>query len=134
MADSTNTVVRGTVITCNGALAGGALRGWKSGPRAVLPGALTIGALCTILQMAYNEAGIIRLRFISSSLKVPTPVTASSPKKPVMERFLDWVGVHQVTDEEYIAKMKATRAKHLARIAELEEQLAADKTKALEKS
>ncbi|KAF5386664.1 hypothetical protein D9615_001564 [Tricholomella constricta] len=110
----------------SGALAGGALRGWKSGPRAILPGALTIGALCTLLQLAYNEAGIMRLRYVSG-LNVSTPVTPPPPSKSLSERFLTMFGVQQVTDEQYVEKLKATREAHLKRIAELEQQLAREK-------
>ncbi|KAF8077661.1 hypothetical protein FPV67DRAFT_1684285 [Lyophyllum atratum] len=113
----------------SGALTGGILRGWKSGPRAILPGALTIGALCTLLQLAYNEASITRLRYVSG-LNVSTPATpAAPPSKPLFERFLTLFGVQPVTDEQYVEKMKKTRDGHLKRIAELEQQLALENTK-----
>ncbi|KAH0583535.1 hypothetical protein H2248_009162 [Termitomyces sp. 'cryptogamus'] len=115
----------------SGAIAGGVLRGWKSGPRAILPGMLTIGAVCTLLQLAYNEATVSRLRYISG-LKVKAPANeapaAPAPRsKTASERFLTLIGVHQVTEEEYLEKMKATRDRHLRRIAELEQQLATEK-------
>jgi len=49
----------------SGAFTGGILRGWKSGPGAILPGALTAATVCIALQYAYNGAGIARLRYIS---------------------------------------------------------------------
>ncbi|KAG6817794.1 hypothetical protein H0H87_003202 [Tephrocybe sp. NHM501043] len=115
----------------SGALAGGALRGWKSGPRAILPGALTISAACTLLQILYNEASISRLRYISG-LKNKSPAVeapAAPPIKPTLERFLSFIGVRQVTDQQYIDKMKATRDMHLKRIAELEQQIAVENAK-----
>ncbi|KAG6861542.1 hypothetical protein C0995_015275 [Termitomyces sp. Mi166 len=115
----------------SGAIAGGALRGWKSGPRAILPGMLTIGAVCTLLQLVYNEASVSRLRYISGlKVKAPAneaPATPAIRTKTASERFLTLIGIHQVTEEEYLEKMKATRDSHLRRIAELEQQLAAEK-------
>ncbi|KAG6809977.1 hypothetical protein H0H92_013826 [Tricholoma furcatifolium] len=114
----------------SGAITGGALRGWRSGPRAILPGALTIGAVCTLLQLAYNEASIRRVRYISS-LKVDFPAD-EAPKetpasRPLADRIFGMLGVHQVTDKEYLEKMKAKRDGYLQRIAELEKQLAEEK-------
>lgn len=113
----------------SGALTGGILRGWKSGTRAFLPGALTIGALCTLLQLAYNEVGITRLRYISGLKDSASARPSAPPSKPLTERFLSLLGVKQVTDEQHIAKLKATRDGHLKRIAELEQQLATEKAK-----
>ncbi|KAG5642877.1 hypothetical protein DXG03_001919 [Asterophora parasitica] len=111
----------------SGALAGGALRGWKAGPRAILPGALTIGAACTLLQLAFNEAAITRVKYISG-LSVSAPVKpATPPSKPLFERFLGMFGLQPVTDEQYVEKLKATRDGHLKRIAELEQQIETEK-------
>ncbi|GLB34659.1 hypothetical protein LshimejAT787_0202240 [Lyophyllum shimeji] len=114
----------------SGALTGGVLRGWKSGRKAVVPGALTVGALCTLLQLAYNEAGVIRLRYISGLNEPARATSSTSPSKSLGERFLGLFGVRQVTDEQYLVKLKATRDAHLTRIAELEQQLATEKQKA----
>lgn len=113
----------------SGVLAGGILRGWKSGPRAVLPGALTAGAICTGLQLAYNELGILRLKYISRhanhshSTPPPTPTVV-----PMLERILISFGMQPISDEEYLRKLKNTRDKHLKRIEQLEQQLEAEKT------
>jgi hypothetical protein len=133
----------------SGALAGGLLRGWKcespeyrihrtwltmdapAGRRAVMPGALTIGAVCTLLQLGYNEFGILRLRYLSNlngPLSVPKesnpPVSKSSS-----ERLMSFLGMKPVTDEEYIQKLKIKRDGYLKQIAELEQKLAAENEK-----
>jgi len=114
----------------SGAIAGGALRGWKSGPRSILPGALTVGAICTLLQLAYNEAGIVRLHYVSSlnapaSMDASTEPFSSNPisKPAAWNRFLAILGIHQVTEEEYLEKLKASRASYLKHITELERKL-----------
>lgn len=102
---------------------------YAAGSRAIFPGALTIGAICTLLQVAYNEAGIVRLRYIYGlqTLKPATPI--GPPAKSLSDRFLDILGVQVVTEDEYLKKMKLTRDAHLKRIAELEQQLAVEKAK-----
>ncbi|KAG6820854.1 hypothetical protein H0H93_010681 [Arthromyces matolae] len=113
----------------SGAIAGGVLRGWKSGPRAILPGALSIGAVCTLLQLAYNEATISRLRYISGLQGKNAPehkTSEATPAKPALQRFLNLIGVTQVTEEQYLEKMKVKRDGYLKRIAELEQQLATE--------
>lgn len=100
-----------------------------AGRRAIVPGALSIGAVCTLLQLAYNEAGIIRLQYISGlnrSRTLPTPTTLSAPSLSMSDRFLALLGLKPVTDEEYIAKVKTTRDGYLKRIAELEQQVAVE--------
>ncbi|RDB22273.1 hypothetical protein Hypma_010602 [Hypsizygus marmoreus] len=114
----------------SGVLAGGALRGWKSGPRAIVPGALTIGAVCTLLQLAYNEIGITRLRYVSGlNGTLSVPKSSSPPSKSLSQRFLGLLGLQAVTDEEYLAKMKTTRDSHVKRIAELERQIQQEQVK-----
>lgn len=113
-----------------------------AGPRAILPGALTAGAFCTMLQIAYNELGVARLRYISrlnkeSSLPAPTPAPEphiSSPisqeaAKSFSEKILMTLGLQPVSDEEYLAKMKKTREMYMKRITELEAQLEIEKAK-----
>lgn len=103
----------------------------SAGRQAILPGMLFFGAACTLLQLIYNEATITRLRYISG-LKINAPpnethATPGTRSKTVSERFLNMIGIHQVTEEEYLEKMKVTRDRHLRRIEELEQQLAAEK-------
>ncbi|KAG6876464.1 hypothetical protein C0993_002854, partial [Termitomyces sp. T159_Od127] len=79
-----------------------------------------------------------RLRYISDlKVKASTNETHAKPEtrsKTMTERFLATIGIHQVTEEEYLEKMKATRDSHLKRIEELEQQLAAEKAQEKSKS
>ncbi|KIK08812.1 hypothetical protein K443DRAFT_672331 [Laccaria amethystina LaAM-08-1] len=113
----------------SGAAAGGLLRAWRSGLRSVLPGAISAAALCTILQLAYNEAAVTRLRYVSKLKETgqmpvaPTPPPPdSSERVPVAQRILTALGLIQVSDEEYFLKLKRTRAVYQKRIIELERQ------------
>lgn len=114
----------------------------SAGPRAILPGALTAGALCTILQMAYNELGVARLRYISrlneeSSLPLPATGSPSHVSPPITQKaaksfsdkILTTLGLQPVSDEEYLTKMKKTREMYIKRIVELEAQLEIEKGK-----
>ncbi|KAF9469369.1 hypothetical protein BDZ94DRAFT_1182175 [Collybia nuda] len=123
----------------SGFAAGGLLRGWKSGPKAILPGALTAGAICTLLQMAYNELGVTRLKYISrlnkedpiSKIDVPsisTPIPQGGAKS-FSEKVLTLVGLQPISDDEHLAKMKIKRETYLKRIAELEAQLEVERAK-----
>jgi hypothetical protein len=40
--------------------------GQLAGARAILPGAIVVGAASTILQCGYNELSIMRLRYVSN--------------------------------------------------------------------
>lgn len=134
----------------SGAAAGGLLRAWRctllpsflvnltnsitAGPRSILPGAVSAAALCTILQLAYNEAAVARLRYVSKlkeTGQMPVapnpPPPDSSERVPVAKRILTALGLIQVSDEEYLLKLKKTRAVYQKRIIELERQLEAER-------
>ena len=106
-----------------------------AGRRAILPGALTAGAVCTVLQLAYNELGVLRLKYISRHTKDPLvgrhlpspPPIAVVAQKPILERILVAFGMQPLSDEEYLTKLKYTRDIHLKRIKKLEQQLEAEK-------
>lgn len=123
----------------SGVLAGGLLRGWKSGRRVILPGALTAGAVCTVLQLAYNELSVLRLKYVSRHKKdsfsidrhlPPPPPVAFVPQKPILERILITFGMQPISDQEYLTKLKHTRDIHLKRIKELEQQAEAEQKRA----
>ncbi|KAF8634088.1 hypothetical protein AX15_001090 [Amanita polypyramis BW_CC] len=125
----------------SGAAAGGILRGWKSGPAAALPGSMAAATVCLVLQYAFNEAGIARLKYVSryqasvsqslptepSSLSSDQNISLTEPSPSLMERVVHAIGVRRMTDEEYLQRMKKTREHHLQRIAELEKQLEAER-------
>jgi hypothetical protein len=114
---------------------------FPAGPKAILPGALTASALCTLLQLAYNELGVSRLRYISrlkeesSMPKTPasstthSPIISSEASKSFSARILTTLGLQPLSDQEYLDKMKMTRETYLKRIAILEEQLEKEKAK-----
>ena len=122
----------------------------SGGVKGIMPGAVTASLLCTFLQVAYNELGIMRLKFISDQLKktqaqqddagktlapaTKLPETATStpeasivvvpppPSQPMSERIFAWLGFQRVSDEDYLERLKAERDGHLRRIAELEKE------------
>ncbi|GAB1520308.1 hypothetical protein RhiTH_003382 [Rhizoctonia solani] len=54
-----------------GAIAGGGLNFWRRGARAIVPGVLTAGLACTLVQVAVNELAVQRIRYVAG-----TPTTA----------------------------------------------------------
>lgn len=147
----------------SGAATGGLLRGWKctcipmslfvglkaesrciAGPKAALPGAITVGAICTLLQLGYNEFGVQRLQYISrqhapeagSHLNaIPqTGVNTKALESASAEQPLSWkakilslMGVRRMSEEEYLERLKLQRDSHLMRIRELERKLEEEK-------
>ncbi|THH30360.1 hypothetical protein EUX98_g3832 [Antrodiella citrinella] len=123
----------------SGALTGGVLNAWKRGRGGIVPGAVTASILCTFLQVAYNELGIMRLKFIQEQVQKSraeeiaaatvaaelhvahqAPLVVAPPSKPVSERIFGWFGFQRVTDEDYLLRLKTERETYLKRIAELE--------------
>ncbi|PFH51730.1 hypothetical protein AMATHDRAFT_46899 [Amanita thiersii Skay4041] len=98
----------------SGAATGAILRGWKSGPAAMLPGAITTSTICILLQYAFNEAGIARLKYLAE--QQCTPDESAS----LMERAMGSFGLRRISDEEYLETMIKQRAAHLKRIQVLE--------------
>lgn len=104
-----------------------------------MPGAMTGGILCSLLQLAFNELRVWRVRYVfrergdQSVDALPTFASqASSPKtrsaeseadkQPAWERFLFLVGMHKMTEEEHIKTLQDQRDAVLRRIAMLEEE------------
>ncbi|KAF8912109.1 hypothetical protein CPB84DRAFT_1957752 [Gymnopilus junonius] len=127
----------------SGAITGGLLRGLQASRRAVLPGMVTTGVVCTLLQYGFNELTVLRLRYISklkeenrTAVVMPhsRPRDASQvsteSSTPVLKTLLSFLGVRPMSDEEYLAKMKRTRDAYLKRIAELELQVEVEKVSA----
>lgn len=105
----------------------------------ILPGVTTASIVCTLLQLAYNEVDIARVKYVSRMLKEaqtspdvrpavsrplsppnPPSVDEVVPRKPIMERILTALGWHPVSNEEYVEKLKYKRDACLRRIAQLE--------------
>ncbi|KAJ7709751.1 hypothetical protein B0H17DRAFT_236697 [Mycena rosella] len=103
----------------SGAATGGILRGIKSGRQAVAPGAVTAGIACVLLQAAYNELAIQRIKYIGKVSQHPTiavPVEGPSLKTRILGAF----GLKELSDEELLGKLRREREKHLRKIQELE--------------
>lgn len=114
---------------------------WIAGPKAVLPGAITVGVIATLLQLGYNEIGVQRLKYISrqhtaepeprSVVVASTPATyQEAPETTLIEdprswkaRILSLMGVRKMSEEEYLKRLKLQREHHLVRIKELEQKL-----------
>ncbi|KAJ8472715.1 hypothetical protein ONZ45_g16553 [Pleurotus djamor] len=109
----------------SGAITAGGLRGMKSGPRSVLPGAVTGAIICTLLQYTFNEVRVQRLKYLLR----PQFIATNSPSAPEVEtpffdRILANIGMERIPDEKYLRMLKDRREKHLSRIRELEAEIA----------
>ncbi|KAJ7741585.1 hypothetical protein DFH07DRAFT_55648 [Mycena maculata] len=118
----------------SGAATGGMLRGVTAGRRTVVPAALTAGLACVLLQAAYNELGIQRIKYVGKhSPQLETslvPVETTTPvKQSLTTRILGTLGVKQLSDEELLVKLRRQRETHLEKIRELEGELDEDKTR-----
>ncbi|EKM55194.1 uncharacterized protein PHACADRAFT_195221 [Phanerochaete carnosa HHB-10118-sp] len=113
----------------SGALTGGVLNAWKRGPAGIVPGVVTASLLCSLLQLGYNELGVMRIKYVSRKLEEAHKPPASAteivtlppePSKPTLQRVFEWMGMPKISDEEYLKKLYAKRADVLRRIAEIE--------------
>lgn len=121
----------------SGMLTGAALRGFRTGVRAILPGALVVGAATTFLQYGYNELSVMRLRYVSNLHKSTSVEEHASGKtvtqalndvsEPAFQSLMKLFGVIPLSDEEYLAKLRKSREIYLRRIGELEKQIEAER-------
>lgn len=104
-----------------------------AGPRRILPGALTVGIACTVLQYCFNELSVLRLRYVSNLKQETHPGQSTqrasnavfgSPFQSLLKLF----GVIPISDEEYLMKLRQSREIYLKRIAVLEKRVEDDKT------
>ncbi len=107
---------------------------------------VTGSIVCVLLQFAYNEIGVARVKYVSQTFGDPTKPSSLLQTKPVVpqestslgsvsstvpqtpakafsDRVFDLFGFRKVTDDEYLEKLKQQRDGHLRRIAELEKEL-----------
>lgn len=140
----------------SGMAAGGLLRGLRSGPKAAVSGAITVGAAATLLQLGFNEFTVQRLKLISrqrspeggiisttpqsgltlrSPLAIeqgPTPGGSPTPEQEPTSwktKALSLLGIKKLSEDEYLQRLKLQRENHLLRIAELERKLEEEKAK-----
>jgi len=110
----------------SGAVTGGLLRGLRSGAKAILPGSMTAGVICMFLQWTYNELDIVRIKMLAKPASTATAIPQENSRPGLVSTLLTGMGLQQLSREEYLEKLKATREEHLRRIEELERQLAED--------
>ncbi|KAJ7905684.1 hypothetical protein B0H14DRAFT_2327258, partial [Mycena olivaceomarginata] len=114
----------------SGAATGGILRGLTAGRRTVGPAAITAGMACVLLQAAYNEMDIQRIKYVGRLSQAPETVVVpvEKPTTPsVTARLLGLFGAKPLSDEELLAKLRREREKHLKRMQELEQDLEAER-------
>ncbi|KIK59607.1 hypothetical protein GYMLUDRAFT_672988 [Collybiopsis luxurians FD-317 M1] len=116
----------------SGFITGGILRGFTRNFRGALPGAVSAGVLCTLLQYMYNESRVVRLEYlIHQRQNHQQPSTSQTPNvnssKPWTERIFASIGIKSLSDEEYLASLKKQRDVHLERIAEIEDEMKKEK-------
>ncbi|KAF8212058.1 hypothetical protein K438DRAFT_1805885 [Mycena galopus ATCC 62051] len=81
-----------------------------------------------LLQAAYNELGIQRIKYVGRLPQAPEVVPLETPTKPaVTTRILGVLGVRFLSDEELLVKFRREREKHLQKIQELEQKLEAER-------
>ncbi|KAJ7174016.1 hypothetical protein C8R43DRAFT_634420 [Mycena crocata] len=113
----------------SGAATGGMLRGMMAGRGTVAPAALTAGMACIILQAAYNEVRVQRIKYVGKISRPPksNPVPTEAPsKQPLSSRILGFFGLKVITDEELLTRLKREREGHLKKIQELEREIEED--------
>ncbi|KAF7363589.1 WD-REPEATS-REGION domain-containing protein [Mycena sanguinolenta] len=114
----------------SGAATGGILRGLTSGRRSIGRAAITAGMACVLLQAAYNELGIQRIKYIGRLSQPKTsPTSPDTTKTSIGSRILGLLGAKPLSDEELLSKFRRERDKHLQRIQELEQELESEKEK-----
>ncbi|KAJ7172309.1 hypothetical protein C8R46DRAFT_143689 [Mycena filopes] len=114
----------------SGAATGGALRGLTAGRRTIAPAAITAGIACVLLQAAYNELRIQRIKYVGKLSQQPKAVPIPPPPNtgpPLTTRILGALGVKPLSDEELLLRLRRQREKHLTRIQQLEEELEAER-------
>ena len=106
------------------------------GRQGTVPGLCTGAFVCMLLQWTYNELGILRVKFVSRSrhiqvapsyeaqLRSTSPPASDLPghSKPWSHNIFDSLGFRRISDDEYLAKMKATRDVYLRQIEVLERE------------
>jgi hypothetical protein len=112
--------------------------GAQAGARAILPGASTAAVACVLLQLAFNELAVARVKYVSRSLHPSSQHTIQTslnprpqlntgpplePAIPFLKRVLTGLGLREVSDEEYLATMKKRRDVYVKQIRKLERQI-----------
>lgn len=95
---------------------------FTAGPKAVLPGAVMASLGCIALQYGYNRVAMSRLQYISEHPEAAhPPPPAPSEELTFRQKMMNVLGVSQISEEEYIEKLKQQREKYEKRIRGLEE-------------
>jgi hypothetical protein len=74
---------------------------------------------CVALQYGYNRVAVSRLRYISEHPDAANP--SSSPQHTFREKMMKVFGVSQISEEEYLDKLRQQRDKYEKRMRDLEE-------------
>ena len=95
--------------------------------RPTLWSATRTGAIiCSVLQLAYNEFGVMRIKLVSRQIQEartqPSPLEDSRQQTTIFDRFLGLIGFRKLSEEEYLQTLKKQRDEALARIAVLERE------------
>ncbi|CDO73539.1 hypothetical protein BN946_scf185014.g9 [Trametes cinnabarina] len=118
--------------TVSGAFTGAIINRWRNGQ--IMAGARTAGLICALLQLGYNEIGVMRIKYVSRKLHetraqsetvlAPTPVPEkdTTPKVSFFDRAMSVIGFRKLSDEEYLKTLKKQRDEALSRIAVLERE------------
>ncbi|EAU88878.1 hypothetical protein CC1G_12649 [Coprinopsis cinerea okayama7 len=126
----------------SGAVTGGLMRGWKSGRKAIIPGALLASTIALGIQYGFNYAAASRIKNLAEERTAPPP--APPTPEQLAEEKLSWhvrlgnrivraFGVEPISDEEFLRRLRTARNKYELRIKELEKEIAEEEaTKSVE--
>ncbi|KAL4067688.1 hypothetical protein V8B97DRAFT_1941208 [Scleroderma yunnanense] len=126
----------------SGAIAGGILNTWKRGRVGLVSGIGTGALMCTLLQWTANEFDVFRIGHISrqttealsttdskkhsqADISMPSSlhtISSSLPGENSWKHVLS-AFARQVSDDDYLKRLKTERDAHLRRIEELERKL-----------
>ncbi|KAI0362400.1 hypothetical protein OH77DRAFT_49082 [Trametes cingulata] len=117
----------------SGAFTGAVINKWRKGR--VMAGARTAALICTLLQLGYNELGVMRVKYVTRRIQetqprfdatpAPPPTLPEAQKEPkitFVDRIMGIIGFRKLSDEEYLKTLKKQRDEALARIAVLERE------------
>jgi len=108
------------------------------GPAGIIPGIITASLITTSLQFLFNEADVLRVKYISRSKGIEHPfgnqllvrphsVQTDADARSLPERIMDGIAkvfpVTKMTDEEYLEKLKKQRSEIEQKLERVRRQL-----------
>ncbi|KIJ41265.1 hypothetical protein M422DRAFT_780409 [Sphaerobolus stellatus SS14] len=110
-----------------GGMTGALLNVMRRGPAGIIPGVITAGLFSSVIQFIWNEANVIRIKYVSEHKGIQHPFGNDVPERTFSENILDGIGkvfpLKRITDEQYLARLVKEREEVLRRMEEVEREL-----------